>query len=163
MDRERMDRAQIVLQTVSSDNQDFLMLCEALDFFLDGAIGGREKRQKYIGFNCPETMDVVLIAYVDGKPAGGAALRRYSEKEVEVKRVFVREEYRKRHIGSALLKELIVRAKAMGYQRMILETGAFLEASVCLYRRYGFEQIENYGAYRDMPESLCMGRDILEL
>lgn len=155
-----MGTEQIVLKTVSSDNRDFLMLCGELDLFLDGAIGGREKRQKYLKFNCTDTMDVVLTAYVGEEPAGCAALRQYSGVEVEVKRVFVREEHRKRHIGSALLRELIVRAREMGYQRMLLETGDFLEASVCLYRRYGFEPIVNYGAYQDMPESLCMGRGL---
>ena len=114
-------------------------------------------------FNHPDTMDLVIVAYDHDKsdyPVGCAALRRYSEEDVEMKRVFVRKEYRGKNIGGAILAELISQAEKMGFRRMILETGDFLAASVRLYKRYGFEKIENYGAYEDMPESLCMGQSL---
>lgn len=151
---------QIILRQVDCENQDFLMLCEELDIFLNRAIGGEEKREKYKKFNHAETMDYIVIAYDNSEPVGCGALRRYSEEEVEVKRVFVRESYRGRNIGGMILEALILQAERMSFQRMILETGVFLEDSVRLYQRYGFEKTENYGAYRDMPESLCMGRGI---
>lgn len=118
---------------------------------------GEEKREKYKKFNHLDTMDQVFLAY-DGETAVGcAALRQYSDEEVEVKRVFVREAYRGQNIGGRLLEQLIASARESGYRRMILETGEFLAASVRLYARYGFETIENYGAYKNMAESLCMG------
>lgn len=150
----------IVLKQAASNHADFIHLCEELDVFLNHAIGGEDKREKYKKYNHLDTMDEVLLAYDHETAVGCAALRRYSDEEAEVKRVFVREEYRGRNIGGLLLEELIQRAKKSGYQRMILETGEFLASSVRLYARYGFEKIENYGAYRDMPESLCMGRGL---
>ncbi len=148
------------LRKIDCENPDFLKLCEELDNFLNSAIGGEEKREKYKKFNHADTMDYVIIAYVNREPAGCGALRKYSDKEIEVKRVFVRETYRRKHIGSMIIEALIMQAEQMGFQRMILETGVFLSASVHLYQQYGFEVIENYGAYQNMPESLCMGRDI---
>lgn len=148
------------LQKTDYENPDFLKLCDELDIFLNHAIGGEEKREKYKKFNHADTMDYVSIAYVNNEPAGCGALRKYSEKEIEVKRVFVREAYRGQHIGSMIMERLIAQAQQMGFQRMILETGVFLSASVHLYQQYGFEEIENYGPYQNMPESLCMGRDI---
>lgn len=153
---------QIEIREAGCDNADFILLCGELDDFLNHAIGGEEKREKYKQFNHVETMDSVAVVYDHAKPVGCGALRKYSGEEAEVKRVFVREEYRGKNIGGMLLENLITQAEKMGFGKLLLETGAFLEASVRLYQRYGFERIENYGAYRDMPESLCMGRDIGE-
>ena len=38
----------------------------------------------------------------------------------------------------------------------MLETSRGLEEAIGLYRKIGFKIIENYGQYRDMPESVCM-------
>lgn len=148
----------ITLQQVPYSHPDFLTLCGELDQFLNQAIGGEDKREKYKKYNHPDTLDYVIVAYDRAHAAGCAALRKYSEIEVEVKRVFVQESYRGHRIGWQMMLHLTERATALGYQYMLLETGAFLAASVRLYRRCGFEQIENYGDYKDMPESLCMGR-----
>lgn len=151
---------QISLQQVGPDHKDFIHLCSELDSFLDIAIGGESKREKYKKFNYLDTMDYVIIAYNQAEAAGCAALRKYSDSDVEIKRVFVRENYRGQNIGGLLLEQLISHAKKSGYKRIILETGSFLQDSLRLYFRYGFEQIENYGAYQNMKESLCMGLNI---
>lgn len=145
------------LRQVPCDHPDFLQLCQELDAFLNEAIGGENKREKYKKFNLLDTMDYVVLAYDGQTPVGCAALRRYSEYEVEVKRVFVRQSHRNCNIGGQMLAHLITQAKTMGFQYMLLETGEFLCSSIRLYHRYGFEQIENYGAYKDMQESFCMG------
>lgn len=150
----------ITLREVSSEHPDFRRLCGELDSFLNKAIGGEEKREKYKKYNRLDTMDYAVIAYDEQHAAGCAALRRYSETEIEVKRVFVQEPYRGQKIGGRMLAHLIRHAQEMGYQYMLLETGIFLDASVRMYERYGFKQIANYGGYRNMPESFCMGRGI---
>lgn len=155
-----MNTPSITLQQIPYDYPDFLHLCDELDQFLNRAIGGEDKREKYKKYNHLNTMDYVIIAYDGQYAAGCAALRKYSETEVEVKRVFVKEAYRGQGIGGQMLVHLIKHAQELGYRRMLLETGVFLDASVRLYKRYGFEQIENYGDYKNMPESLCMGREI---
>lgn len=154
-----MDKKQIKIKQVGHDDPDFILLCSELDTFLNHAIGGEEKREKYKKFNHPDTIDFVIVLYDNEYPVGCGALRKYSETEIEVKRVFVREAYRGRNIGGIIMERLILQAEKMGYWRMILETGEFLERSVRLYHRYGFEKIENYGCYQNMPESLCMGRE----
>lgn len=101
-----------------------------------------------------------MVAYHNETAVGCGALRKYSEEEIEVKRVFVREEYRGKNMGGRILENLILQAGKRGFRRMLLETGEFLQASVRLYSRYGFEKIENYGAYKNMKESLCMALEI---
>lgn len=143
--------------------KDFLLLSNELDEYLNGAIGGEEKREKYKGFNHLDTMDYVIIAYEESKPVGCGALRKYSEESMEIKRVFVREAYRKNGVAAEIMERLISRAREQGYQNMILETGEFLPASVRLYTRFGFKRIQNYGAYINMEESLCMGLSLTEI
>ena len=145
------------------DCKDFLLLSNELDEYLNGAIGGEEKREKYKGFNHLDTMDYVIIAYEENQPVGCGALRKYSEESIEVKRVFVREAYRKKGVAAGIMERLISKAKEQGYQNMILETGEFLPASVRLYTRFGFERIQNYGAYVNMKESLCMGLSLTKI
>ena len=79
-------------------------------------------------------MDYVIIAYDGQHAAGCAALRKYSETEIELKRVFVQESYRGQHIGEQMLTHLIEYAQKAGYQNMLLETGIFLNSSVRLYK-----------------------------
>lgn len=83
-------------EEVSYDCRDFITLSNELDQYLNKAIGGEEKREKYKAFNHLDTMDYVLVAYINDIPVGCAALRQFSECEIEVKRVFVRENYRKK-------------------------------------------------------------------
>ena len=150
----------VIIKDVISSNEDFIILCDELDDFLNETAGGEIERDKYKKFNYCDTMDYVIVTYAGEKPVGCAALRKYSDEEIEVKRVFVREEYRGKKIGGIMMENLIVQSKRLGYKRMILETGELLKASVRLYSKYGFEIIPNYGAYVNMPESLCMGRSL---
>ena len=150
----------IKLLEVSYKNSDFVSLCSELDDYLDIAIGEKCQREKYKKYNDLDTMDYVIVAYDQNCPVGCAALRRYSSTEIEVKRVFVKKTFRARHIGGGLLKQLILHAKDSGYSKIILETGAFLDVSIHLYGSFGFEKTENYGAYKNMQESLCMALNI---
>lgn len=166
-------------EEVSWDNEDFSFLCRELDSYLDQAIGGAEKREKYQGFNHLDTMDYVLIAYESNIPIGCGALREYSQepgktvregeewsgeksikKSIELKRVYVRPKYRSRGVGTGILQRLMGYARKRGYQEILLETGEFLKESCRLYTRFGFERIANYGPYVNMEESLCMGRKL---
>lgn len=152
----------IRVREVRYDNEDFIRLCKELDSYLNEAIGGEDKREKYKKYNHLDTMDYVALACDGDIAVGCGALRRYSDSEIEVKRVFVRAAYRGRNIGGMLMRNLVEKAEGLGFGRMLLETGLFLPDSVRLYRRFGFERIANYGAYAAMEESYCMGRSIGE-
>ena len=74
--------------------------------------------------------------------------------------MFVHTEYQGQGIGSKLVSLLIEWAIELGYKRMILETGELLAESCAVYRKMGFEVISNYAPYENMPESLCMAKDL---
>lgn len=152
----------ILTEFVRTDgkNEDFIENCRLLDMDLDRRVGRQIKREKYQKFNKLDEIQEAIVVYEDQKPAGGGAIRKYDDDTVELKRVFVHNEYQGRGIGSRLVSLLMEWAAELGYQRMILETGELLAESCAVYKKLGFEVIPNYGPYADMPESLCMARNL---
>ena len=86
----------------------------------------------------------LYLARRGGEPAGCAALRGLDPHTCEIKRLYVRPEYRGRHIGALLAERAVADARAMGYRRMRLDTFPFMEEALSLYRRMGFHSIPRY-------------------
>ena len=141
-------------------NEDFIENCRLLDMDLDRRVGRQIKREKYQKFNQLDEIREAIVVYDHGRAVGGGAIRRYDDENIELKRVFVHNEYQGQGIGSRLVSLLIEWAAELGYRRMILETGELLAESCAVYKKLGFAVIPNYGPYADMPESLCMAREI---
>ena len=144
----------------SGEHADFIENCRLLDLDLDRRVGKKFDRNKYKPYNQVDQIQEAMVAYEGGRVLGGGAIRRYDDETVELKRVFVRPECQGQGIGSKLVSLLIYWAVELGYRRMILETGEFLAESCAVYKKLGFHQIPNYGPYVDMPESLCMAKDL---
>lgn len=143
-------------------NEDFIENCRLLDEDLDRRVGKQIKRDKYQKYNQLDEIQEAIVVYEGNKAVGGGAIRRYDAETIELKRVFVHNEYQGQGIGSRLVQILIDWAIELGYQRMILETGELLAESCAVYQKLGFQVIPNYGPYVNMPESLCMARDLRE-
>ena len=141
-------------------NEDFIENCRLLDMDLDRHVERQIKREKYQKFNQLDEIREAIVVYDHGRAVGGGAIRRYDDENIELKRVFVHNEYQGQGIGSRLVSLLIEWAAELGYRRMILETGELLAESCAVYKKLGFAVIPNYGPYADMPESLCMAREI---
>lgn len=141
-------------------NEDFIENCRLLDLDLERRVGKKIKRDKYKQYNRLDEIRQAIVVYEGGKAIGGGAIRRYDEENVELKRVFVRQEYQGRGIGSRLVSLLMEWATELGYKKMILETGELLAESCAVYKKLGFQVIPNYGPYVNMPESLCMSKNL---
>ena len=83
----------------------------------------------------------------------------FEEDTAEVKRVFVKESYRGKGISKKLMSLLEERAKEKGYSKLLLESGELLTAAMGLYRSIGYAVIPNYGEYKCMKDSICMGTE----
>ena len=79
-----------------------------------------------------------------GEAAGCIALHRFDETRCELKRLYVRPEFRKDGLGTLLTEQLIAYAVSAGYRKILLDTFPFLESAVRLYRRMGFTDTEQY-------------------
>lgn len=62
---------------------------------------------------------------------------------------------RRRGLGRQLLAALIERGRALGFARLVLETGDLLAEAIHLYESAGFTRIPNCGYYVGMENSLC--------
>ena len=156
--------AEIEYISCTGTNIDFIENCRLLDMDLDRRVGRVIKRDKYIQYNRLDDIKEVVVAYIDGKVAGAGAIREYQYGDIdnatELKRVYVRDEFQGKGIGTKLVLQLIEWAKELGYKKLILETGELLQESCHVYRKVGFNKIENYGPYVSMPESLCMMKEL---
>ncbi len=142
-------------------NEDFITLCRMLDEHLNEAVGGEKQREQYNQYNTLESIHDVILLYDQGLPIACAGFKHHDEGVAEVKRVFLKKEYRGRGLSKELMKHLEARAKDRGYRKLVLETGAVLKEAMSLYQKLGYEIIENYGPYRCMCGSVCMSKLLL--
>lgn len=141
-------------------DQNFIELCHELDDFLNEIVGGEENRAEYLQYNKLDDIHDVVVAYDNDVPVGSASFKKYDNECAEVKRVFVKKEYRGRGISNKLMKMLEERAREKGFKYFILESGEPLVSAMALYRKIGYKVIPNYGQYIDMEESICMKKKL---
>lgn len=137
-------------------DNDFAILCEELDASIDELVGNKFDRKPYVQYNQRDDIRDVIIAYNQNELVGCASYKKYEQETAELKRVFVKKDYRGQGIAGKMLDELENRARRQGYKTMVLETGEMLAASMKLYKSSGYEITENYGQYADMIDSICM-------
>ena len=86
----------------------------------------------------------LYIAMCNGKAAGCIALRKLNENDGELKRLYVRPEFRGKGIASMLTKRIIEDAEKIGYKWLYLDTLPELDSAVRLYQKLGFEFTTSY-------------------
>jgi GNAT superfamily N-acetyltransferase len=89
---------------------------------------------------------------VDGQPAGCVALRPFDQTRGEVKRLYVRPQFRGSGVGKAPMNSVAAEARALGYSELIADTiPKVMATALAMYERLGFERIEPYS--NETPEA----------
>jgi carbonic anhydrase len=88
----------------------------------------------------------LLLAWVDGELAGCIAMRPLEADICEMKRLWVRTNFRGQGVGVALARAVMQRAAVSGYGRMRLDTLQHMKAAQALYAALGFRPIAPYNS-----------------
>ncbi|MGC1647962.1 MAG: GNAT family N-acetyltransferase [Candidatus Sulfotelmatobacter sp.] len=91
----------------------------------------------------------LLLAEYEGQLAGCVALHKLDDAICEMKRLYLRSQFRGKGLGRLLADRIIAEARQIGYQRMRLDTiEPVMKDAVAMYRKIGFREI---AAYRSNP------------
>jgi len=102
----------------------------------------------------------LLLATLDGTPAGCVALHKIEDGVCEMKRLYVRPQFRRTGLGRRLAEEVISQAREIGYSRMRLDTVvSVMGRAVELYRALGFREIAPYRE-NPIPSALYMEKTL---
>ena len=144
----------ITFKRTTSDNEDFRMLIKELDEDLWSRY--EERQAFYDQYNKIENNQNVIVAYHGNAGVGCGCFKKFDDLSVEVKRMYVKPEYRGQGIAAGILDALEKWASELNILVAVLETGIKQNEAMHLYRKSGYIVIENYGPYKNMPESVCM-------
>jgi putative acetyltransferase len=104
---------------------------------------------------------VFLTARRDGELLGSIALLVIAPGHAEMKRMFVRTEFRGIGLGRRLLNALEEVACHRSIRRISLETGIKQLEAIGLYRTSGYQDCPPFGDYKSDPLSLFMTKSLM--
>lgn len=136
----------------------FREYAESLDFDLDFQDFEAEMQALPGPYAAPT--GAILLAEADGEVAGVVAVKPLDEDGVcEMKRLYVRPDYRRQGVGYALARAVIDVAEDLGYDVMRLDTVASMTAARSLYRSLGFERRDAY-YHNPLPGAVYMEKSL---
>jgi len=138
------------------DTPDALVLLQELDAHLAELPYPPQSRHAFSVDRLLRDGVAFFVTRCDGEPAGCGGVKLFGPEYGEVKRMYVRPEFRGRGLGKAMLDRLAayVRERQVGLLR--LETGIYQEPAIALYEGYGFRRRPPFGEYRDDPMSIYL-------
>jgi ribosomal protein S18 acetylase RimI-like enzyme len=143
-----------MIQIINAQEQDlyqkvrelFMQYADSLDFDLEFQ-GFNQELATLPGHYAPPD-GCILLAEESGRFLGCVALRPLEDKICEMKRLYVKPDYRGRGIGRILACSIIDRAREIGYAKMRLDTISTMQEARTLYYSLEFKNIK---AYRYSP------------
>ena len=94
----------------------------------------------------------------DGSVVGAYGLYPMENRTCELRKMYLRGEFRGRGLGRRLLDDALAEARRLGFARVVLETASVLKEAIALYERYGFAPYQP-----DHLSSRCDQAYLLEL
>jgi len=136
------------LEPAGRDDPEVLVLFDAFIREADGPLGIDLEAEIAAG---PSTElagpnGVLLLARVDGEPAGMGGVRHLDADVAEVKSMYLSPAHRGKGLARRLLGELEAIARRRGCRAVRLDTSDYLTAAIALYRAAGYREVPPYNA-----------------
>lgn len=141
------------------DTADAVALINELDAQLESLYPAENHHGFSVEKLVAEDVPFFVLRY-QGTPAGCGGIKMFGTEYGEIKRMYVRPQFRGLGFGKLMLDHLTNYALSHGVSLLRLETGIHQHAAIVLYERMGFERIPPFGEYTDDALSLCYGKHI---
>lgn len=102
----------------------------------------------------------VVARDCSGFAVGTGSLSAAGDGVFEVRRLFVRPDFRGRGVGDLLVLELLAQAEELQAPAVVAQTGPLQPHAVGLFVRNGFARIEPFGVYREQADAICLARTL---
>lgn len=142
----------------TSRNKDFIELVKLLDADLAQRDG--EDHAFYDQFNKIDMMKHCLVAYENNMPIACGAMKKFDSNSMEIKRMYVLPNHRGKKIAQNILSKIEKWAIELGIEKCVLETGKKQPEAISLYKKCGYQLMDNYGQYVGIENSLCFNKSL---
>jgi GNAT superfamily N-acetyltransferase len=148
-----------VITRESPDTADAIALINELEAHLASFYPAESRHGFSVEKLLAEDVPFFLLRH-DGTPAGCGGVKLFGTAYGEIKRMYVRPQFRGMGFGRLMLNHLADYALANGVKLLRLETGIYQREAIALYERMEFVRIPPFGAYKEDPLSLCFEKQI---
>jgi putative acetyltransferase len=148
----------MLLLRTNSENPHFIELVRALDAEL--AIIDGEDHAFYSTYNKIQSLQHVVVLFIENKPVACGAIKPFDDTSAEVKRMYTLPEFRGKGVATLVLHELEKWAAELGYIECVLETGKRQPDAIQLYKKNGYTETANYGQYVGVENSVCFSKNL---
>ena len=142
----------VIISQERPDTPDAMALITELEAYLE-PLYPRESRHGYSVEKLIAQGVVFFLIRNDGEAAGCGGIQLFGADYGELKRMYVRPQFRGRGYAKLILEHLAAYARTGGVDLLRLETGIYQQEAIGLYEGAGFRLIPPFGDYKPDPLS----------
>lgn len=148
----------MIIKIAKHDDKDLRELINELDEGLKITDG--DEHDFYHQFNGLNELEKIYVGYVEGVQISCGGFKILEDGRAELKRMYVRPQYRGNRYAESLLKYIENEVRSAGVFNIVLETGIRQESALKLYKRNAYIEIDKYGQYKGKALSICLGKSL---
>jgi len=148
------------ISEVDKGNTDLARLVSELDAFLSELYPAESNHLVDLSAVSGKQLRCVIIRDEGDTLAGCGALLFHEDGSAEIKRVYIRPEYRGRKLGKRLISAIEEIASENNSRLLQLETGIYQQPAIALYRRCGYDMCDAFPPYKAEPLSVIMRKEL---
>lgn len=142
-----------VITSERPDSADAMLLIEELEAYLAPQYPVESRH----GYSVEKLIKQGVAFFVirhEGAPAGCGGVQLFGTDYGEVKRMYIRPQFRGLGLAKLMLNRLAEHTLQHGVPLLRLETGIYQTEAIGLYERWGFQRIAPFGEYKVDPLSI---------